>query len=195
MLAVTILTIGLGVANPGESPAELAAWIDARLEAAWRAKGLPPREVADDEVFLRRAYLELTGTIPSVAEAHEFLDSTSAGKRERLVHELLQDRRSAEHFARLWARTLAPAGTTRGPLEAWLRAEFAKNTPFDQMTRAVLTAKGDSTAVGPAAFYFAAGSSPERVAEAVARGMLGIRLGCAQCHNHPFASWKREHFW
>jgi hypothetical protein len=195
MLSLVILSLGLAPANEGVSPAELAAWIDTRLEAVWRAKDLPPRPVANDDIFLRRAYLELTGTIPSVAEARDFLDSTSAGKRERLIHALLEDKRFAEHYARLWARTLAPAGNTRGPLEAWLRSEFGKNTPFDQMARAVLTAKGNATTASPAAFYFAVGNSPERVTEAVARGFLGVRLGCAQCHNHPFTRWKREHFW
>ena len=82
MLSLIILSIGLAQANPGESPTELAAWIDTRLEAAWRAKGLQPCPVAGDEVFLRRAYLELTGTIPRVAEAHDFLDSTNTDKRE-----------------------------------------------------------------------------------------------------------------
>jgi Protein of unknown function (DUF1549)/Protein of unknown function (DUF1553) len=195
MLSLMILSLGLAQANPGENPAELAAWIDARLDAAWRAKGLPPRPMAGDDVFLRRAYLELTGTIPSVAEARDFLESTTAGKREALIFSLLEDKRCAEHFARLWARTLAPAGNSRGPLEAWLRTEFGKNTPFDQLAKAVLTAKGDTTTAGPAAFYFAVGNSPDRVAEAVARGLLGVRLACAQCHSHPFASWKREHFW
>src|SRR5262249_35417551 len=120
---------------------------------------------------------------------------TSAGKRERLIQNLLEDKRFPEHYARLWARTLAPAGNMRGPLEAWLRGEFARNTPFDQLARTILTAKGDATTASPAAFYFAVGNSPERVAEAVARGFLGVRLGCAQCHSHPFTSWKREHFW
>jgi hypothetical protein len=195
MLTLVLLSIGLAPANPVETPAELAAWIDARLEAAWHAKGLQPRARAGDEVFLRRAYLDLTGTIPRVAEAHDFLDSTSTGKRESLIHSLVEDRQFAEHWARFWARTLAPAGNTRGPLEAWLRTEFAKNTPFDQVAKAILTAKGDAMTASPAAFYFAVGNSPERIAEAVARGFLGIRLGCAQCHNHPFTSWKREHFW
>jgi hypothetical protein len=195
MLSLVLLSAGLAPANPGESPAELAAWIDSRLEAAWRAKGIAPRPQAGDDVFLRRAYLELTGAIPSVAEARDFLESTSAGKRERLIRSLLDDKRFAEHYARLWARTLAPAGNTRGPLEAWLRGEFRKNTPFDQMATAMLTAKGNATTASPAAFYFAVGNSPERVAEAVARGFMGVRLGCAQCHNHPFTSWKREHFW
>jgi hypothetical protein len=190
-----LLSVGLLPANPGESPEELADWIDTRLEAAWRAKGLRPRPAAGDDVFLRRAYLELTGAIPSVAEARDFLDSKSAGKREYLIRSLLEDKRFAEHYAKLWARTLAPAGNTRGPLEAWLRDEFRKNTPFDQMAKAVLTAKGNATSASPAAFYFAVGNSPDRLAEAVARGMLGVRLGCAQCHNHPFTSWKREHFW
>ncbi len=195
MLSLIILSVGLVPADPGESPAELAAWIDARLDATRRAKGQPSRPAASDAVFLRRAYLELTGAIPSVSEARDFLDSTSAGKRERLIHNLLDDKRFAEHYARLWARTWAPAGNTRGPLEAWLRGELRKNTPFDQVVKAVLTAKGDATTASPASFYFAVGNSPERLAEAVARGMLGIRLGCAQCHNHPFTSWKREHFW
>ena len=71
MLSLAILTIGVGVAAPAESPAELAAWIDARVESARQAKGLPPPQPAGDEAFLRRAYLELTGAIPSVAEARD----------------------------------------------------------------------------------------------------------------------------
>jgi len=142
MLSFVILLAGQVSASPKESPADLAAWIDARLEAAWRAKGLTPREVAGDEVFLRRAYLELTGTIPSVAEARDFLESTSANKREQLVRTLLDDKRFAEHYGGLWARTLAPAGNTRGALETWLPGEFRKNTPFDQVARSILIATG-----------------------------------------------------
>src|SRR5207237_1233261 len=67
--------------------------------------------------------------------------------------------------------------------------------PFDQVTRALLTASGDAAAASPASFFFAVGNSPERVAEAVGRGLLGVRLGCAQCHDHPLAEWKREDFW
>jgi hypothetical protein len=194
MLSLLVLSMGLVPAASDESPADLAAWIDTRMEASWRAKGVSQRPLGDDDVFLRRAYLELTGTIPSVAEARDFLESTSGGKRERLIHSLLDDKRFADHFAKLWARTLAPSGNTRGALEVWLRSEFAKNTPFDQMVRSVLTARGENAA-GPSGFYFAVGNTPDRVAEAVARGFLGVRLGCAQCHNHPFTSWKREHFW
>ncbi|HEY7329277.1 MAG TPA: DUF1549 domain-containing protein [Gemmataceae bacterium] len=195
MLSLVILSVGLVPANPNESPAELAAWIDSRLEAVRRAKGHQARPEAGDDVFLRRAYLELTGAIPSVSEARDFLESTSAGKRERLIHSLLDDKRFSEHYARLWARTMAPAGNTRGPFEVWLRGELRKNTPFDQIAKAILTAKGNAASASPAAFYSAVGNSPERLAEAVARGFMGIRLGCAQCHNHPFTSWKREHFW
>lgn len=195
MFSSILLTLALGAGAPKESPAELAAWIDARLEAAWRAKNLPPRDVASDEVFLRRAFLELTGTIPSVAEARDFLGSTSANKRGELVRTLLDDKRFAEHFGSLWARTIAPAGNTRRQLESWLGSEFRKNTPFDQLTRTMLTATGDMGGPGPVGFYSAVGNSPERVAEAVGRGFLGVRLGCAQCHNHPLAVWTREDFW
>src|SRR5262245_19085768 len=202
MLSLTVVMIGLGAnptespkESPKESPAELAAWIDAKLEASWRAKGLPVRDMVSDEVFLRRAYLELTGTIPSVAEARDFLESTSTSKREQLIRTLLEDKRFPEHMARQWARTFAPAGNTRGPLEAWLQAEFRKNTSFDRVTRSLLTATGNPTTTGPAAFYFAVGNTPEQVTEAVGRGLLGVRLGCAQCHAHPFAPWTQEDFW
>lgn len=202
LMAVIAIGIGLG-ANPKEAPADLAAWIDAKLDASWRAKGVQPREVASDDVFLRRAYLELTGTIPSVAEARDFLESASATKREQLVRNLLVDKRYAEHTGRLWARTLAPAGNTREPLETWLRDEFRKNTPFDQVARAMITATAEGmpgprampAGAGPASFSAAVGFAPERVAEAVGRGLLGVRLGCAQCHNHPFAPWTQEDFW
>jgi hypothetical protein len=194
MLYLIVVAVGLS-ANPKESPAELAAWIDTKLDASWRAKGIVARDVASDEVFLRRAYLDLTGTIPSVAEARDFLDSTSASKREQLVRTLLDDKRYSEHNGRLWARTLAPAGNTRGQLENWLRGEFRKNTPIDVVARSVITATGDPNAASGASFYTAVGFTPERVAEAVGRGLLGVRLGCAQCHNHPFAPWTQEDFW
>lgn len=208
MLSVTVALIGLTAGAdpvPKETPAELAAWIDNELDANWKAKKLSPREVASDEVFLRRAYLELTGSIPSVAEARDFLESTSASKREQLIRTLLDDKRYAEHTARQWARTLAPAGNTRGQLEMWLRGEVRKNTPFDQVARAMLTATdtpnapknpkpnpngGDGTG-----FAQAVGGTPERIAEAVGRGLLGVRLGCAQCHNHPLAAWTQDDFW
>jgi hypothetical protein len=195
MFSMTFIVLGLGAGVPKESPAELAAWIDAKLEAAWRAKGVQPRELASDEVFLRRAYLELTGTIPSVADARDFLDSTSAKKREQLIQNLLDDKRFPEHFARIWARTLAPAGNTRGPLEVWLKGEFRKNTSINQIARSILTATGDANTPSAAGFYFAVGNTPERITESVGRGLLGVRLGCAQCHNHPFAAWTREDFW
>jgi hypothetical protein len=194
MLALTFAMIGLG-ANPKESPAELAGWIDTKLEANWRAKELTTREVASDEVFLRRVYLELTGSVPSVSEARDFLESTSTSKRAELIRTLLEDKRFGEHIARQWARTLAPAGNTRGPLEGYLRAEIRKNTPFDQLARNLLTATGDANSPTAAAFYFAVGNTPERISESVGRGLLGVRLGCAQCHNHPFAPWTQEDFW
>ncbi len=176
------------------SPAELAQWIDVRLGELRKERGRPVRPRADDGVFLRRAYLDLAGTIPSVAEAREFLDYPRAEKRGGKIAELLRTKRSAEHFARQWARTLAPQGDARAGLEAWLAEQFEKRAPFDQTVRAVLTATGD-TAKGPSAFYAAVGGAPDKAAEAVARGFLGVRLGCAQCHDHPMSDWKQDHFW
>src|SRR5438552_13837112 len=98
MFSLAIVTVGLGIAAPPESPAELAAWIDARVEPIRQSKSQPQMEPAGDEVFLRRAYLDLTGTIPSVADARDFLESASAAKRHLLIQSLLDDKRFPEHF-------------------------------------------------------------------------------------------------
>src|SRR4051812_30581887 len=103
MLSLAILTIGTVVAGPTGSPAEPAARVDAPPGAIRPAKRLPQPQTAGDELFLRRAYLDLTGTIPSVADARDFLESTSASKYELLIHGLIDDKRFPEHFAGLWA--------------------------------------------------------------------------------------------
>src|SRR5207247_1817012 len=78
--------------------------------------------------------------------------------------------------------------------EVWLTKEFRENRPYDEMTRRLLTARGDDAGQA-GVFYAAVGGNPESYTTAFARVFLGVRLGCAQCHNHPFASWRKKDFW
>ncbi len=188
----------------------LAARIDARLAACWAGAKIRPVARADDGEFLRRASLDLVGRIPTAAEARDFLDDPAPGKRAALVDRLLESPAYAERATRLWRRLLLPEAGDQGQvvsggLETWLRKKVGEGAGYDRIVREILSTKlagrdGEEMAAGrseptPAAFYAAKGGKPEVIAADSARAFLGIRLECAQCHNHPFAKWKREEFW
>jgi hypothetical protein len=186
---------------------ELAARIDAHLATAWKSANVASAPSTTDSEFVRRIYLDLIGRIPSVAETLAFLDDTRAAKRQLLVDDLLQRGAWAAHFANTW-RDLLLAGTNNpelraqtAALESWLRLRFAVNMPYDQLARELITAEvrasqnADPNEPSPAAFYQSAEFKPELLAASTSRVFLGIQLQCAQCHDHPFASWKRQQFW
>src|SRR5262245_10684642 len=184
---------------------ELTAWLDGRFDSIWRDAGVEVKRI-DDAVYLRRVYLDLFGRIPSVSESHDFLKDESPGKRERLLETLLVDVQDAKrnstqfavHFGRLWRRIMLPPSASNAALarqfETWLTNEFRENRPYDQMVRRLLTARGDDAGQA-ATYYTAVGGNPESYTTSFSRVFLGVRLGCAQCHNHPFASWKKGDFW
>ncbi len=191
----------------------LTARIDFHLSEGWRTAKVQPAAAATDAEFLRRVYLDLAGRIPSVAEARAFIRDRRADKRQRLIDELLDGPRYAAHFSKVWRALWMPesAATIQGIIlapgfEAWLRKHMAANTPYDQVVRELLTAPigtggprifeesftGKPT---PIAFYLAKEAKPENLAAGTSRLFLGVKLECAQCHNHPFANWKRDQFW
>jgi hypothetical protein len=184
---------------------DLPAWLDARFGQVWSENQVQP-EVCDDATFCRRVSLDLIGRIPSVAEVRAFLDDPSPTKRAQLVDRLIADpdvssRTSelhAEHMARIWRRVILPPGSTGAPMapmfEPWLKAQFRENKPYDEIVRRLLTARGENT-LPEAVFYQAIGGSPDAEATTVSRVFLGVRIGCAQCHDHPFTTWKQQDFW
>ncbi len=193
----------------------LAARIDHHLDALWKSDEVKPAPPADDAEFLRRVYLDLAGRIPTVAEARSFLQDTAVDKRERLVLKLLESAAFANHFTNVYRAVLLPESNSfesrflAQSLESWLHKQFRDNVPYDKIARDVLTLgfgnpgrqqaitlpgqqQGEPT---PIAFYQANEFKPENLAASTARVFLGVRLECAQCHNHPFAGWKQEQFW
>ena len=184
----------------------MADWIDQKSQAQWDQDGVAVPMIVDDGTFLRRLYLDLTGTIPPVATAREFLDSTEAYKRDIAIEVLLRQPRSAEHLARVWRRMIVPTGTPSEPMgqmiEPWLKDQFTRNAPYDEFARNLLTVKSTDAsdpskpyATSAIMFYQAAGGNAEGAADSATRFFLGVRLGCAKCHDHPFAKWKQEDFW
>ena len=125
-----------------------------------------------------------------------------------LVERLLDSPAYVTRATEIWRRLFLPEADTEdqarqvaGGFEAWLRKKVIEEAGYDRIVREILTARLDGREAGgrlvpsPAGYYTAKEGKPENIASGVARVFLGIRLECAQCHNHPFASWKREQFW
>ena len=196
------------------SEAVLAAKIDEHLARAWKVDKVVPAPVAAAEEFLRRATLDLVGRIPRIDEVRTFLADRRPDRRKRLVDRLLASPGHANHLARVWRAFLAPQATTNlqtqhlgVSLEAWLRSRFRARLGYDRIVRDLLTAPLDyldrklngpsqlTAGVSAVGFYQANDLKPETVASSAARLFLGIRLECAQCHDHPFDKWTRKQFW
>ncbi len=211
---LALLAAAGGRAGPADGPEALAARIDRHLAGGWAKAGVRPAPVAGDAEFVRRVYLDLAGRIPSVAEARQFLDDRRPDKRARLVEKLLGGPRYVTHFVNVWRSLLLPEATSSFQarflvpgFEAWLRKQLERNAPYDAMVRDLLTApvgqqsmrglyaRGGQGEPTPVAFYLAKEVKPENLAAATSRVFLGFKLECAQCHNHPFADWKRDQFW
>jgi hypothetical protein len=203
-------------ADAGDARA-LAQVIDRMMAARWDAAGVKPAPLADDAEFLRRVTLDIAGRIPTVAEARAFLADTSPNKREKLVERLLDGPAHVNNVTNLWKGLLLPEDNASNfqlrffvpAFEAWLRKQFGDNVPYDRIVRELLTAPlggdarsprevfrpGATVEPSPLAFYIAKDAKPEELAAATSRLFLGVKIECAQCHNHPFARWSRQQFW
>jgi hypothetical protein len=180
---------------------EIVQQIDRTLEELWQAKRIEPTAPADDEELLRRVFLDLCGRTPTVHEIRSYLADDTPGRYERLVDRLLAHRDHASHLAAIWRTFLIPEGvdlTAFGGVDAfdrWLAERFGNNEPYDQIVRGLLLAEGRLSRSGPLLFYSAAKLDPDLLAARSARVFLGMRLECAQCHDHPFEPWSQEDFW
>lgn len=174
-------------------------FIDERVFAKLRALKLAPAETCSDQVFLRRAYLDLLGLLPTADEARRFAANAAPDKRARLVDELLERPEFAEHWALKWSdllrneeKQLDQKGVQA--FHHWIRRALAENRPLDEFVRELLTGRG-STYGHPEANFYRAHRDPITRAEAVAQVFLGVRLQCAKCHNHPFDRWTQDDYY
>ncbi|MDG3002629.1 DUF1549 and DUF1553 domain-containing protein [Paludisphaera mucosa] len=190
---------------PGEVPATFydalprSNFIDGHVWSKLKKLGLTPSPPADDAKYLRRAYLDLIGRLPTPEEARFFLDDPSPDKRPRLVDRLLERPEFADHWANKWMDLLRPNPYRVGikavlNLDGWIRDVFRRNLPYDQFVREIVTARGGTFEQGPATI-FRDHREPIEIAPVVSQLFLGIRLDCAKCHHHPFESWGQEQFY
>ena len=221
ILAVVVLAILSPILPAAEPASDLTRKINEFIAARQTALGVRPAPPADDSEYLRRLYLDLAGRIPAVDEVRPFRADRSADKRAQLVARLLKDERYVEHFANVWRHLLVPELMANvnvqvqngNGFDAWLRKQIADNVRYDQFARELLTVpfaaeriRGGKPAMNrsaeaspndpsPSAFYTAKEAKPENLTASTARILLGVRIECAQCHDHPQGHWSREQFW
>lgn len=211
-IAVSILTPAAAKDSPAIDAQVLAGKIDQHIGRRLAETRAEPAPLTGDAEFLRRVTLDLAGRIPSVEETRSFLADGGIDKRARKVEQLLASPRYATHFTAFWRALLLPeAGNNfqvrlqQGAFENWLKKQLSRNVGYDQLARDLVTAPiaqglgglafAGAGAQGPLPYYLAKEFRPENLAAGTARVFLGVSVECAQCHNHPFADWKREQFW
>jgi hypothetical protein len=160
---------------------------------------LPPAAAADDATFLRRAYLDTIGKLPTADEARAFLADQSPGKRDRLIESLLAREEFVDYWTYQWSDLLLLNGTKLRPeavksFYLWIRERVKDNTPWDEFARQIVLARGGSLQNGGTNFY-ALHQDPEAMTENISQAFLGLSIGCAKCHNHPLEKWTNDQYY
>src|SRR6185437_8581074 len=160
-----------------------------------------PSDLCSDEVFLRRATIDITGTLPTAEEHDQFIADTDPKKREKLVDELLSRKEFVEMWVMKWAELLQiRSDNQQVSYKAallyynWLEDKIAHNVPFDEIVRELLEADG-GTFKNPATNYYQVTRETLKLAENTAQVFMGMRIQCAQCHNHPFDRWTMNDYY
>ncbi len=175
--------------------------IDEHVSAPWKTNGTTPAALADDAEFLRRIYLDLTGSVPSTAEARTFLDQPAPDQRTALIDKLLASPEFARHMSRVFDVTLMERRPDKHvPANEWrefLRIAFAEKKPWDQLVREILSSDGaDPKTRAAAKFFLDRDAEPTVLTKDLTRMFLGMNYQCAQCHDHPLVSdYAQEHYY
>lgn len=196
----TIASIRLPFAQLSNYPSfEANNFIDEKLLAKWKELGLTPSPLCTDDEFLRRLYLDAIGTLPTPDEVRAFLADSQPDKRSRAIEAVLNRPEFVDWWALKWGDLLRinrQALQDKGmwSFHNWVRAQLRENKPLDEFVRGIVMAEGSTFTEGPTNFY-RVGRTKEDWTEAAVQVFLGIRIGCAKCHNHPFEKWTQNDYY
>ncbi len=211
----------VATATPPAKPALLtSADVDARVRAEWAKAGVTSTAPADDATWLRRAWLDVLGTVPPPEVVLHFLaDTQGKDKRARAVEAMLASSLWPDHWTVYWddvwmGRATRGQDVDRGAFRTWLHAAIAKDEPWSQVVTELLTATGVNSEGGRQKDAFAAdgrtaptdgvngavnwtlryGQTPQDMAGTASRSLLGVQIQCAQCHDHKTEKWTQQDF-
>ena len=200
---------------PYQDTVQLADWqnnnfVDELASEKFRALGIEPSPLCDDATFVRRTFLDATGTLPTIEQTQAFVDSTADNKREQLIDELLGLTGDPErdihndNYAAYWTLKWSDLirNTSNGnrveqamwAMHNWMKESFRVNRPFSEFVSELVTAKGSVYSSGPAN-YFRIFNNTTVLTEATAQLFLGVRLECAKCHHHPFEKYGQDDYY
>ncbi len=175
-------------------------YIDTLVHAKLKKLRVEPSPLCDDPTFVRRVYLDVIGVLPTPDEYARFLVSTLPNKRELLVDELLERKEFSELWVLKWAELLQIRSDTHVSRKAmllyytWLQDKIAKNVPTNQWVKELLSANG-GTFKNPATNFYQIERDVQKLTENTAQVFMGMRIQCAQCHNHPFDRWTMDDYY
>ncbi len=199
------VTLPMTVLNPKEgfswnNPPKYN-YVDEHIDAKLEKLKIQPAPVSDDATFLRRAYLDLTGIPPTPKQARAFLEDPEKSrlKRGRLIDDLMKRKQFVDHWTLKWGdllqsnrKYLGEKGTWA--FRQWIRDAISGNRPYDELVRELVTSTG-STFQNPAANFYRVNSDPKMAMEKTTQLFLGVRMVCAQCHDHPFERWTQNQYY
>ena len=174
--------------------------IDRLIELNYAKYNVKPNPKTNDATFLRRIYLDITGTIPTYQQTQRFLAATEPDKRIKLIDELLNSDGYASHYFNYWADVLRYtdnlSNDVRGePYRQWIKQSLAENKTWDKIVHEIITAEGLVWNSPMAGYYQRDANMPLDNMNNTVRIFLGTRIGCAQCHDHPTEHWTQKEFY
>jgi hypothetical protein len=190
--------------RPGPAPRfafEPKTVVDVHTAKKWTELGIAPSELCTDEQFVRRAHLDVTGTLPTADAVSKFVADSDPAKRDKLIDQLVETPEYAYLFANRWADVLRvkrrgqpdrASGTFA--FHAWIKEAIAADKPYDEFARDIVCATGDETK-SPPTVWLREVATPEQFVDDVTQVFLGQRLACANCHHHPYEKWSRDDYW
>jgi len=200
-VAVSRLTVPLETPRAQWPEFPIANLVDRHVERNLKILGVAPSAVCDDATFLRRVSLHLAGRIPRPEDVESFLADAAGDKREKLVQRLLASPEYADTFAQKWSALLR--NKRRGQKDRipgtitfhrWIRNAIAQGMPYDRFVRQILTATGN-VSVSPPVQWYAEVRYLDRYVDDTAQVFLGLRIGCARCHHHPFENFTQTDYY
>ena len=208
-VAVTTITSPFEQSVDAQLFAERRSFIDEHVFNKLAVLRIPPSPAAEDAVFVRRVFLDTIGTLPTPTEVQAFLNDQNPGKRTALIDTLLE----RPEFADYWTLILCDLLQNRKErdhdvrgskgvraMQAWVREQVETNRPWDEITRDVITASGDSVSQPQIGYYVVSIGEYRQVEDSevvasVAQSFLGTRIGCAKCHNHPLERYTQDDYY
>ena len=205
LLVIRIPSVPAGEGDQAVAPDQVVTdTIDRLIREGYTAAGVEPAPRCDNRTFARRVFLDLAGRIPTPAELNEWIEGDAGGDRDQLIDSLLASEDYVEHFADLFdAFLMGRAGEDKyqqrdqHQWRDYLEQVFRQNRPWNQVIEEVLLARpGDDKGNGAVWFLYERNNDYQKIAEAIAPAVFGVRIECAQCHDHMMADEiKQAHYW